>query len=132
MSSTTPLVRCKNCGAQLAENPSAPVEERQPCPECGSMSRQVGITLTDTAVTIHESLAVKAKSPGEREPFLESKQGDSYSTKWGRFMTLLQVVDRRNNRYRKLVTDPETGEILRDVDEPLTDHRGYGSAKKAS
>lgn len=96
------------------------------------MSRHVGITLTDTAVTIHESLAVKAKSPGERKPFLESKQGDSYSTKRGRFMTLLQIVDRRNNRYRKLVADPETGEVIRDVDERLTDHKGYGSAKKAS
>ena len=45
-------------------------------------------------------------------------------------MVLEQTVDRENNRYRKRVVDSQTGEILRDVDHPLTDHQGYGSAKK--
>ena len=45
-------------------------------------------------------------------------------------MILEQGVDRENNRYRKRVVDPQTGRVLRDVDEPLTDPRGFGSAKK--
>jgi uncharacterized protein (DUF1697 family) len=40
------------------------------------------------------------------------------------------IADRRNNRYRKLVTDPETGEVVRDVDKPLTEHAGHGDARR--
>ena len=45
-------------------------------------------------------------------------------------MRLWQTVDRRNNPYRKLVTDPEASEVLRDVDEPLRDHVGRDDAKR--
>jgi hypothetical protein len=41
----------------------------------------------------------------------------------------MDVIDRRGNRYFEHITDNETGEIIRVVDEPLTDHRGHGSAK---
>jgi hypothetical protein len=40
------------------------------------------------------------------------------------------TVDREGNRYRELITDPETGALIRDVDEPLDQHRGHGSAKQ--
>lgn len=46
------------------------------------------------------------------------------------WMRRVQIIDRRGNRYVKRVEDPETGEVVRNVDEPLTEHRGYGSAKR--
>jgi hypothetical protein len=109
--------------------PSALVEERQPCPNCGSLERHFAVTL-DGRVNVSSSLGLKAKSRGKGKPFMESKQGDSFSTSRGRWMRLLQIVDRRNNRYRKLVTDPETGEVIRDVDEPLSEHVGRGDARR--
>ena len=48
----------------------------------------------------------------------------------GEWNRVEQVVDRRNNRYKKRVVNPRTGKVLRDVDEPLTAHKGYGSPKK--
>ena len=68
------------------------------------------------------------KSTGTGEPDWEV----TIEMKDGLSKPLPQVVDRINNRYRKLVIDPQTGEKLRDVDEPLSDHQGYGSAKKRS
>ena len=33
------------------------------------------------------------------------------------------MVDRKNDRYRERITTPD-GEVVRDVDEPLSEHRG--------
>jgi hypothetical protein len=85
--------------------------------------------MADVAVELHADLDVKAKTPGEKKPFLHEKTGDSYWEKGKKWIRRVQTIDRRGNRYRKLVEDPETGAVVRDVDEPLTDHRGYGSAR---
>jgi hypothetical protein len=54
----------------------------------------------------------------------------SYSAeKW---MHRQKTENRREDRYTETVTDPDTGEIGHHVDEPLSKHRGHGSAKKAS
>ena len=124
-----PVVTCKACGVELGESASAPVEERQPCPNCGSLARHFALTL-EGKTSVHSSLGLKAKGGGKGKPFMELKQGDSLSTSRGRWMRLLQIVDRRNNRYRKLVTDPDTGEVLRDVDKPLTEHTGRGDSRR--
>jgi hypothetical protein len=39
---------------------------------------------------------------------------------------LTREVDRKNNRYRERITAPD-GEVVRDVDEPLSEHRGHGA-----
>jgi hypothetical protein len=70
-----------------------------------------------------------AKPAGGGKAFMTQKVGASFSYARRKWMDVEQVVDRRLNRYRKRVVDPETGEVLRDVDEPLTDHQRYGSAK---
>jgi hypothetical protein len=46
-------------------------------------------------------------------------------------MQLRRVVDRRNNRYFEEIEDPKTGEVVRRVDEPLSDHQGRGDARRA-
>lgn len=61
---------------------------------------------------------------------MEQKAGDSYSYAQRRWVQLRRVIDRRNNRYQEKIEDPETGEVLRDVDEPLSDHIGRGDARR--
>jgi len=124
-----PVVTCKAWGVKLQESASAPVEGRQPCPNCGSLERHFALML-EGKVSVKSSLDLKAKGVGRGKPLMEVKEGDSLSISRGRWMRVLQIVDRRNNRYRKVVTDPETGEVLRDVDEPLTDHTGRGDARR--
>jgi predicted nucleic acid-binding Zn-ribbon protein len=51
-------IRCGNCGRQLDE--VLDEVERQPCPDCGSTTRQYSGTLTAT-VTVHPGLKFKHK-----------------------------------------------------------------------
>jgi hypothetical protein len=41
-----------------------------------------------------------------------------------------RVIDRENDKYYELITDSETGSILRECNEPLTQHVDRGSAKR--
>jgi hypothetical protein len=74
-------------------------------------------------------MPAKVREPGRKKPRLEIKQSDSLTRSTGRWATLMQRVDRGNDRYDKTVVDQETGEVLRDCHEPLSEHTGRGSAR---
>ncbi len=123
---------CKSCGEELEPRPSDGTPS--PCPKCGSNKRRVDLDCESTGVA-GSMLATKAYEGGKSRTKglkYETKEGDSYSTSLGRFVKVEQIVDHVNKRYIKRVVDPLTGDILRDVDEPLEDHTDRGSAKKPS
>jgi hypothetical protein len=47
----------------------------------------------------------------------------------GQMVKKERVIDRSNNRYRELVVNVDTSQVLRDVEELLSDHLNRGSAK---
>jgi hypothetical protein len=122
-------VACGACCELLDERPDLPVGERLRCPRCGATSRRFGIHLEGT-VELKSQLGLKARSPGEKKPFLEQRTGDDLFRKARRWMVLNRIIDRRRNRYFERLEDPETGAVLRHADEKLTDHRGRGSARQ--
>ena len=122
-------VVCGECGTPIHEEPSIAVDRRQACPSCGSKTRLVKLHIQDQ-IEFHEMLRMEGHEARRKDPFLEVKVGDDLYRKTGEWNRVEQVVDRRNNRYRKCVVDAGTGKTIRHVDEPLTDHQGYGSAKK--
>lgn len=101
------------------------MELRKPCANCGSLSRMARVDI-ESKLELHSDLGLKARTPGGTKPFLEQRTGASYWHTMGKWMRRVQFIDRRGNRYVKRVEDPETGEVVRDVDEPLTDHRVTG------
>jgi hypothetical protein len=105
-------VRCANCRTVLEDDGDA--ANREPCHVCGHTERLYEETLTAT-VRIRPPLLVKAKSPGERKPFMEEKSGDDLHRKTGRWSKLTRLIDRRGDRYVENIVDEETGEILADV-----------------
>jgi hypothetical protein len=120
---------CADCGGAVDELPGAAMEDRSPCPLCGSLYRRVDLQLAGK-IEVRSSLSVKAKTPGEKKPFVEQRVGSSLFRKSGRWSFIDQLIDRRNNRYRKKIVDEESGVVLRDDDGKLTDHQGFGSAKR--
>ena len=118
---------CGDCGTELDESPSQAPEKRAPCPQCGSTRRRFAVAMEDAAIEMRSSLRVRAKAGGKGKPFQEEKVGDDYWRKGGRWMTFRRLIDRRRNRYVERIEDPETGEVIKDVDEPLSEHRGHGS-----
>src|SRR6266496_4905998 len=117
MSDVSRNAYCGECGCAMDESPSLDPADRPPCSECGSQSRQYRMHLADNAVSVHSHLSLRARTPGERRPFMEQKAGDSFFVARQKWMQLRQVVDRRNNRYFNQVHDPETGEVVRYEDE---------------
>ena len=59
----------------------------------------------------------------------EALRGHEFNVK-GNLMGKERIIDRKNNYYKELVVNTDTGEIVRDIEQPLSDHTGHGSAKR--
>lgn len=80
-------------------------------------------------VDVHGRVAFKGRRDGKKRPFIEGKWGDDLHRLSGVWNRLRRVIDRENDRYVEKIEAPD-GTVLRDVDEPLPEHRGHGSAKR--
>jgi hypothetical protein len=120
-------VRCTQCGALLVEPPR--IGDRQPCPTCGSLASAFGVTFTDSAEG-HDSMRLKARhgDVGKVKPYLESFHGDDYHRDSREWRQVSRVIDRDHGRYNERIVD-ERGHVVREVDEPLSEHTGRGVAK---
>lgn len=47
----------------------------------------------------------------------------------GNLMHKERIIDRKNNVYRERVVNTDTDEVVRDIEEPLSEHINHGSAK---
>jgi DNA-directed RNA polymerase subunit RPC12/RpoP len=127
------MVTCGQCGKVLDEPSNVPAEERTPCPDCGSKDRHVGKRVPD-GVEVRDGIRGKARSgeagkPGGK-PWLTTMSEPSWSHARQKWMHREKTENRRDNRYTEVVKDPDTGETIHEVDEPLTDHRGHGAAQR--
>ncbi|MBL8124194.1 MAG: zinc ribbon domain-containing protein [Blastocatellia bacterium] len=129
MSNTQTNMYCQDCGTEIFESAGLAVEDRSPCPNCGSKARAFHVTISDT-IAIYEMLGIKGKRPGQKRPFTEQKVGDDLHRKTGLWMKLKRIIDRDNDAYQETVSDPRTGQVVHHTDEPLSQHRGHGSAKR--
>jgi hypothetical protein len=82
-------------------------------------------------VVARDGIGVTAKRPGDRRPYIEDRALPSYSHRYDKVVLREQIIDRENDRYFERVTHYETGEVIHEIDEPLSQHRGHGSAKKS-
>ena len=47
-------------------------------------------------------------------------------------MRRIMRIDRENDQYQEVVTDPSTGEAVHRCEEPLSQHTGHGDARAAA
>ena len=121
---------CANCGTFLDTSTDA-LDARTPCPNCRETRRVISAHITES-VTVRDGVAVKGFRAGEKKAFVEDKGMPSYSRSLGKLVFHERVIDRENNGYFERVTDYETGEVIHIHEEPLSEHRGHGSAKQTS
>jgi hypothetical protein len=121
-------VSCGGCGGSVPE--PGRIEDQKPCPSCGSTARTFAVTLTDKAEA-HDSLATKARhgDVGKVKPYREALGGFDYHRDSKEWRQVSRVVDREGDRYTERIVDA-AGNVVREVDEPLSDHRGRGTAKR--
>jgi len=122
------LVECGACGTALEEDPSLAVENRIPCPHCGSKTRLFHVTINGKVVA-RPKLGMKGRHVGGGKPFVEQVSGDDLHRKTGKWMNLSRVIDRGNDLYHEVVIDSTTGEVVHECKEPLSQHRGHGATK---
>jgi hypothetical protein len=125
----TQIAFCGQCGAELDEKPTLPVEARAPCPTCGSKIRKFAVSL-EGSITPRGRLGYKARHGTGKKPYTEGVTGGSWSYRLLRWLQLKRTVDREADLYEEEVVDPETGEVIHHQKEPLSRHTGHGSAKK--
>jgi Zn ribbon nucleic-acid-binding protein len=116
-------VKCSDCG-ELLEN------ENENCPKCGSDKKTFQIGVRD-GIEIHEQIKGKVKSQAINKPLREFIYGDEKYRKQDKWVDKTRIIDRENNEYTEIVKYKETGEIIHECKEPLTDHFNHGSAKKS-
>lgn len=131
MSSSEDYTSCSQCGTRIEEPQDTPVVARTPCPACRSTARTFNVHVQET-LTLREKIGLKHKRPGHKKPIYESVSGDDLHRKSGQWNHLTREIDRENDRYKEVILNPTTGEVIRSVDEPLTEHTGRGSAKPKS
>jgi DNA-directed RNA polymerase subunit RPC12/RpoP len=121
------IVKCADCSLVLNEPYDMLLGTRAGCPHCGSRARSMRWTGPNAGhILISEKVQRK---PGQKRSPSESIKGDIYSVAKGKMLRIHRIIDRRRNFYYEKVHDPDTREVLREVEEPLTEHRGHGSAK---
>lgn len=66
---------------------------------------------------------------GKVKPYREWVSGDELHRDSGERRRVERVIDHENDRYTEHITDA-AGNVVRDVDQPLSEHRGHGGAKR--
>ena len=128
MTTTIDPTLCAACGTPIDESANTLPADRKACPSCGSLARNFSVHVHET-LTLREKIGLKHKRPGHKKPIYESVSGDDLHRATGQWNKLTREIDRENNRYKEVIVNPASGEVLRHCDEPLTEHIGRGSAK---
>jgi hypothetical protein len=115
---------CNNCKGPRSKDDAK-------CKICGSDKKLICVTISES-FSVHELVKGTVTEEGSRKPAMKFLTGDSFSGKEGVWRNRGYTVDRKNDVYKEIVTDKVTGVIIHKCEEPLSQHRGHGSAKKSN
>lgn len=72
---------------------------------------------------------MKAKRKEEKKPYVEAMDVPDHSTSRKKIVRRERLIDRDNDVYKERVSDYESGEVIHECEEPLSQHVNHGSAK---
>ena len=124
--------RCDQCHTafQFSGNPP---DAR--CPDCGSPYLTRFITLRDTVrLSVSEHLRLKGKNPSlpsKRKRRREVRSGQRpEGSGSGKLVDEWRLADADSDEYEERIVDVQSGEVIREVKEPLSRHRGGTEKRK--
>jgi DNA-directed RNA polymerase subunit RPC12/RpoP len=123
-------VKCFDCQTLLPSE-SASSKEEAPCPECGSVRKDITLSFEEE-MPMHDAIRGKVKDsnmPSRDNPRIDFFSGDDLRKKDNKWMKKSRTIDKNNNLYKETVIDPETNEIVHHCEELLSNHQGHGKAK---
>ena len=111
---------CSVCGIPILEPTVVP---RVPCPKCGATARTTRVSLAaECRAEAHLKVHSKHREGGTKV-VREVTSGDDYHRKSGRWTYMYRLIDRAHNWYEERFLDRESGKIIHQRAEPLTEHR---------
>ncbi len=122
---------CASCDCCWVGPEESDSEARESCPECSSTARKISVQITEK-IKFYDSIGGKIKDPSlpsRKKVRVEFFDGFEWSVAYEKYVKKSVVRDKRKNHYHEKVEDPDTGEIIHECTEPLTEHRDHGSAK---
>ena len=110
--------KCRHCGAEL------PPTHTGPCLKCGGKSRVLDLVASD-GLKVGEGIGFRQKRKGFGKFMIESIQGwfRSGDHKLKKGVDKVRIIDKEKNEYHETVKDAMTGEVIRDIHEPLSQHK---------
>jgi hypothetical protein len=102
---------------------------RGACPKCGN-TMTVSYPPGEEFVLTAGGFSIASKPPSGGRWFHKSLVQHSHCKKTDQRHFIQRTIDRDRNRYQERIVNIATGEVVREVNEPLTEHQGRGSAKK--
>ena len=128
---------CVQCGHAIGTE-ELRTSESAACPNCGgktfTMRFHISVQFREHgAVTIKQRNRDKGGDPlmGYGKPEREQVIGPEISAS-GRMVNKERHWDKKSDWYFERVTDAETGEVIHECEEPFSQHRSHGSAKKTN
>jgi|WetSurSiteA1Bulk_404760.scaffolds.fasta_scaffold12337_4 DNA-directed RNA polymerase subunit RPC12/RpoP len=119
---------CLACGNKFRTHDAS---ETIPCPTCGSkcVTRLVAVSDKGKGHEFQE-LRCKDNAYPSKKKLRRHIQAGLQQGGDGRLVDKWRLIDVDKDDYEEKVTDFNTGELLRKTKEPLSQHRGRGSARK--
>ena len=118
---------CTDCGRVIDESKDQ-TGNRTPCPSCGSAKRTRNVEIRvqiDSKVEVYPLLKWLRKQLGRW-----GKDGFEFYRDTLTWRRLRRTFDKPNDWYEEEIRDAKTGDLIRECKEPLSKHRGRGSAKQ--
>jgi hypothetical protein len=112
-------MKCGNCGVELTA-------ANKTCPSCGNDKKLYDETGLGDTRKVEISAKWKHKRKGYKGFLGKGRSGHEQSTNVSEHpngVYITQAVDREKDRYSKTVIDKKTGKVIKDVHEPLSQHR---------
>lgn len=126
MSTTTNGPICASCGRAVVEDEEVVV--RGPCTNCGSLLRSYSLVVM-SVINVSSGIRLKGFRKGMKKFFVDFFRGIELWRDRGTLSYREKMIDREKDYYRESITDLSSGEVIREVREPLSKHIDRGSAR---
>lgn len=130
-------VYCKGCELKLDPKVDPFWEGKEnpkPCPKCGSIYRQLHLAFSEEVPPMYDDVTLVAttrKETGGKKLVAKGKFGTELHHDTNTLQERDRFIDLIKGTYYERISNVSSG-FFEEVNEPLSDHQGHGSAKNST
>jgi hypothetical protein len=120
-------VICNQCGGHF--DFIAGFDESMLCPVCEANDWNYDVPEEEKTQLRHKTKLKERTKRGEK-PFRETTIGEELFKETNQWRHIIRIVNHKDNVYYEKISDYETGEVIKEFSEKLSEHQGHGADKK--